>query len=67
MFHLELDFGTTSPRTHFIGKKENFMKFIVDDKTLIKVGNEFVCLLLTVTELKDKTILRISISYEKGV
>ena len=45
--------------------KRRIYEFIVDE-TLIKVGGEFVWLWIA-SEPKDKTIIEIHISYEKGV
>ena len=67
MFPFNIGFQHYKPENTFHRKEREFYEFIVDDKTLIKVGNEFVWLLWIASELEDKTILGISISYEKGV
>lgn len=54
-------------RKEIAQKKKRIYEFVVDDKTLIKVGNELVWLLWIAIKLKAKTILRIHILYEKGV
>jgi transposase-like protein len=42
-------------------------EFIVDDETLIKVGNQFACLLWIVVDSINKLILRIYISFERTI
>lgn len=58
--------STLQARKDIPMKRKRIYEFIVDDETLIKIGNEFVWLLWIATELKDKTILRIRLSYERS-
>jgi putative transposase len=45
-------------------KKKNVQEFIVDDKTLLKVGSQYVGVWVTIEPI-DKVILSIIISFER--
>jgi hypothetical protein len=67
MFPFGIGFQHYKPEKTLHMKRKGIYEFIVDDETLIKGGNELVWLMWIATELKAKTILGISISYEKRV
>ncbi len=48
-------------------KKKKIQELIVDDETLIKVGNQFAWLLWIVVDSINKLILRIHISFESTI
>jgi putative transposase len=48
-------------------KKKKIQEFIVDDETLIIVGNQFAWLLWIVVDSINKLILRIHISFERTI
>jgi putative transposase len=48
-------------------KKKKIQEFIVDDETLIIVGNQFAWLLSIVVDSINKLILRLHISFERTI
>jgi transposase-like protein len=48
-------------------KKKKIQEFIVDDETLIKVGNQFAWLLWIAVDSINKLILGIRISFERTI
>jgi transposase-like protein len=48
-------------------RKRKIQKFIVDDETLIKVGNQFAWLLWIAVDSINKLILGIHISFERTI
>jgi putative transposase len=48
-------------------KKKKIQEFIVDDETLIIVGNQFAWLLWILVDSINKLILRIHISFERTI
>jgi transposase-like protein len=62
---LEFD-STPQARKEMHRKRKRIYEFVVDDDTLIKVGNELVWVWVAI-ELKAKTILGICVSYERSM
>jgi putative transposase len=61
---MEMDSTLSTKENIAKEKKKNVQEFIVDDKTLLKVGSQYVGVWVTIEPI-DKVILGIIISFER--
>ena len=61
---MELDSTLQTKENIAKEKKKNVQEFIVDDKTLLKVGSEYVWIWVIIEPI-DKVIIDIRISFER--
>jgi transposase-like protein len=63
-FDMEMDLTLSTKENIAKEKKKNVQEFIVDDKTLLKVGSEYVWIWVIIEPI-DKVIIDIRISFER--